>query len=94
MIHPTLTVSLLLFSMLTFIAGLLLGILCVKYFRKASPTNKAVSTTTRAAVTSKPIPEYEEVLPASHDHNREGLGMKIVKNEAYGLHQFPTTNND
>ena len=80
--------------MLTFIAGLLLRILCVKYFRKGSPTNKRVSTTTRATVTSQQIPEYEEVLPASHDHNREGTGMKIVKNEAYELRQFPTTNND
>ena len=80
--------------MLTFIAGLLLGILCVKYFRKASPTNKVVSTITRATVTSKPIPKYEEVLPASHDHDRDSTGVKINKNEAYELCQFPTTNND
>ena len=71
---PSLTASLLVFSVFTFITGLLLGTLLIKYIVRSSVKNKSAPTT--------PTPLYEEVVPQLPSSGQ--FFVKVVDNEAYG----------
>ena len=76
-----LTVSLLVFSVITFFAGCVLGILCIKCFSKTSLAKKNKNNSSTATATSI-TPFYEEVLPEiTSQVNRDP--EIFLKNEAY-----------
>ena len=76
-----LTVSLLVFSVITFFAGCVLGILCIKCFSKTSLAKKNKNNSSSATTTST-TPVYEEVLPEiTTQVNRDP--DKFVQNKAY-----------
>ena len=72
---PSLVTSLLAFSVITFIIGIILGIVCIKYIMKKSHCQPTDLTPTA------PVPMYEEVPLASGQNN---IILEIVRNEAYG----------
>ena len=74
----SITVSLLVFAIITFVIGFLLGAFLVKYIMKSSKKDKVVSVPVPGSV-----PLYEEITrPPSSSASQEA--MKIEENEAYG----------
>ena len=77
----SLTVSLLVFAILMFLTGFLLGALCIKYILKSSKkdnVNVVLRTGSLSAL-------YEEIQPPSSSAFMGGQDvMKIKDNEAYG----------
>ena len=70
--------SLLVFAIITFVIGFLLGAFLVKYIMKSSKKDKVVSVPVPSSV-----PLYEEITrPTSSSASQEA--MKIEENEAYG----------
>ena len=80
-VHITsITVSLLVFAILTFVIGFLLGALLVKYIMKSSRKDKVVSVPMPGS-----MPLYEEIIrPPSSSALTSQEAMKIEDNEAYG----------
>ena len=77
-ILTSVTVSLLVFAILMFLTGFLLGALLMKYIMKSSKKDKVVSIPVPGSV-----PLYEEITrPPSRSAGQEVL--KIEDNEAYG----------
>lgn len=79
----SITASLLVFAVLTFVTGFLLGSLLVKHVMKSSNQDKVVSAPTPGSV-----PPYDEITrpPSSAALTNQGVDiMKIKTNEAYGL---------
>ena len=71
---PSLTVTLLVFSVVTFLTGLLLGCVLLRYNIKRK---------TSTAATATPPPVYEEILARSIPSGAQGH-VNIINNEAYG----------
>ena len=75
----TVYISLLLFAILMFAAGFLLGALLVKYIMKSSRKDKAVSVPVPGS-----MPLYEEIAQPTSSTIGDQEIMKIEDNEAYG----------
>ena len=67
----SLPVTLLAFSIVTFLTGLLLGYVLLRY---------SIKRNTSAAATATPSPVYEEIMTTA---GRQGHVNNIVNNEAY-----------
>jgi phosphate/sulfate permease len=76
----SITASLLVFAVLTFVIGCLLGFLLAKHIMKSPKQDKVVSVPMPGSV-----PLYEEISrpPSSSALTNQGV-MKIEDNEAYG----------
>ena len=74
----SITVSLLVFAIITFVIGFLLGALLVKYIMKSSKKDKVVSVPVPGSV---PLHEKITQSPSSSASQE---AMKIEENEAYG----------
>ena len=73
---PSLTVALLVFSIITFLSGLLLGYMLLRY---------SIKQKTSASATATPV--YEEILATSTNTGGQGH-VNIINNEAYGRITF------